>query len=56
MRVTILYDNTAARSDLKADWGFAALVEARLRRAHPGPRSDIAEGNVLSPYYVEIPD
>ena len=34
----------------------AALVEARLRRAHPDRQSDIAEGNVLSPYYVEIPD
>lgn len=27
MKVTILYDNTAWRNDLKADWGFACLVE-----------------------------
>lgn len=28
MKVTIVYDNTAFREDLQADWGFAALVEA----------------------------
>ncbi|MBN1505609.1 MAG: MBL fold metallo-hydrolase [Sedimentisphaerales bacterium] len=28
-RLTILGDNTAARSDVKAVWGFACLVEAR---------------------------
>ncbi|MBN2254296.1 MAG: MBL fold metallo-hydrolase [Deltaproteobacteria bacterium] len=28
MKVTILYDNTAWSDDLKADWGFACLVEA----------------------------
>ena len=27
MRVTIIYDNTAYRKDLQADWGFSALVE-----------------------------
>lgn len=27
MKITIIYDNTAYRDDLKADWGFAALVE-----------------------------
>jgi len=27
MKITIIYDNTAYREDLKADWGFAALVE-----------------------------
>jgi 7,8-dihydropterin-6-yl-methyl-4-(beta-D-ribofuranosyl)aminobenzene 5'-phosphate synthase len=27
LRITILYDNTAYDSRLKADWGFAALVE-----------------------------
>lgn len=31
MRVTIIYDNTAFRKDLTADWGFSALVEARGR-------------------------
>jgi metal-dependent hydrolase (beta-lactamase superfamily II) len=29
MRVTIIYDNTSLREDLRADWGFSALVEAR---------------------------
>ncbi len=29
MKVTIIYDNTAFRKDLQADWGFAALVEVR---------------------------
>ena len=28
LKVTILYDNTAWRNDLIADWGFACLVEA----------------------------
>lgn len=32
MKVTIVYDNTAIRKDLKPDWGFAALVEAHGRR------------------------
>jgi 7,8-dihydropterin-6-yl-methyl-4-(beta-D-ribofuranosyl)aminobenzene 5'-phosphate synthase len=27
MKVTIIYDNTAHREDLGADWGFSALVE-----------------------------
>lgn len=27
MKVTIIYDNTAYRSELEADWGFAVLVE-----------------------------
>lgn len=27
MKVTIVYDNTAFRQDLQADWGFSALVE-----------------------------
>ncbi|VUT28191.1 MAG: 7, 8-dihydropterin-6-methyl-4-(beta-D-ribofuranosyl)-aminobenzene-5'-phosphate synthase [Candidatus Syntrophoarchaeum sp. GoM_oil] len=32
MKVTIVYDNTAFRKDLQADWGFSALVEAKERR------------------------
>jgi len=32
MKVTIIYDNTASRSDLKADWGFSALVESKGRK------------------------
>lgn len=27
MKVTIIYDNTAYRRDLKADWGFSCLLE-----------------------------
>ncbi len=27
MKVTIIYDNTAYREDLQADWGFSCLVE-----------------------------
>ena len=27
MRITIVYDNTAFRKDLRANWGFSALVE-----------------------------
>ncbi len=29
MRITIIYDNTAFRKDLQADWGFSALIEAK---------------------------
>ena len=31
MRVIIIYDNTAFRKDLIADWGFSALVEVKER-------------------------
>lgn len=27
MKITIIYDNTAFRKDLQADWGFSALVD-----------------------------
>lgn len=27
MKITIIYDNTAFKKDLQADWGFSALVE-----------------------------
>ncbi|MCD6254257.1 MAG: MBL fold metallo-hydrolase [Thermotogae bacterium] len=32
MKVTIVYDNTAFRKDLQADWGFSALVEVEGRK------------------------
>ncbi len=32
MRITIIYDNTAFRKDLQADWGFSALIEARGKK------------------------
>lgn len=32
MKVTIIYDNTVFDANLQANWGFAALVEARGKR------------------------
>ncbi|MCD6490407.1 MAG: MBL fold metallo-hydrolase [Thermodesulfobacterium sp.] len=32
MKVTIIYDNTSTKPDLKADWGFSALVEIKERK------------------------
>ena len=32
MKVTIIYDNTAFRKDLQADWGFSALVQVKKRK------------------------
>jgi len=32
MKIIIIYDNTSARSDLQADWGFSALVEIKERK------------------------
>jgi 7,8-dihydropterin-6-yl-methyl-4-(beta-D-ribofuranosyl)aminobenzene 5'-phosphate synthase len=32
LKITIVYDNTAYRKDLKADWGFSCLVEVSGRR------------------------
>ena len=29
MKITIIYDNESYRKDLKADWGFSCLVEAK---------------------------
>ena len=31
MKITIIYDNTAFRKDLQADWGFSALLEIEER-------------------------
>jgi len=31
MKVTIIYDNTSARPDLQADWGFSAFIQAKER-------------------------
>lgn len=48
MKVTIIYDNTSLREDLRADWGFSALVEARGRRIlfDAGARGEILLGNM----------
>lgn len=32
VRVTVIYDNTVFRKELRADWGFSALVETGGRR------------------------
>ncbi len=32
MKITIIYDNTAFRKDLRADWGFSALVETQGKK------------------------
>ena len=32
MKITIIYDNTAFRKDLQANWGFSALVEIKERK------------------------
>jgi len=32
MKVTIIYENTTSKADLKADWGFSALVESNVRK------------------------
>jgi len=32
MKLTIIYDNTSLQDDLRADWGFAALIEAHGKR------------------------
>ena len=32
MKVTIIYDNTAFRKDLRADWGFSALIEVKKKK------------------------
>jgi 7,8-dihydropterin-6-yl-methyl-4-(beta-D-ribofuranosyl)aminobenzene 5'-phosphate synthase len=32
MKITIIYDNTTIRKDLKKDWGFSCLIEAYERR------------------------
>jgi len=32
MKITIVYDNTAFRKGLQADWGFSALIEVKGRK------------------------
>ncbi len=59
MRITIIYDNTSLREDLRADWGFSALVEARGRKIlfDAGARGEILLGNMralgLDPRSIE---
>lgn len=48
LKVTILYDNTAWRDDLIADWGFACLVEAYGKKIlfDTGAKGSILFGNM----------
>ena len=48
MKVTIIYDNTAFREDLQADWGFSALVETKGRKTlfDTGGNSEILLSNM----------
>jgi 7,8-dihydropterin-6-yl-methyl-4-(beta-D-ribofuranosyl)aminobenzene 5'-phosphate synthase len=32
MKITIIYDNTVFNKELKADWGFAALIQAKGKK------------------------
>ncbi len=59
VRITLVYDNTSARDDLRADWGFAALVEAYGHRIlfDTGADGDILLSNMsrmrISPESVD---
>jgi len=48
MRITIIYDNTAFRKDLQADWGFSALIRAKGRNIlfDTGANGDILLSNM----------
>ena len=44
MKVTIIYDNTAYKKELKADWGFSCLVDVFNRKILFDTGTD---GNIL---------
>jgi len=48
MKITIIYDNTAAVEELTADWGFACLIEFGGKNIlfDTGARGDILLGNM----------
>ncbi len=48
LRITVLYDNTAARPDCRADWGFACLVEGTQKTIlfDTGTKADVFAANV----------
>jgi hypothetical protein len=56
MRITIVYDNGARRSNLKADWGFACVVDVGAGGFSliPGPadRSAVQPGQLACPTSV----
>lgn len=59
MKVTIIYDNTAFREDLEADWGFSCLVETKDRKIlfDTGANGDILLSNMrklgIDPLLIE---
>jgi 7,8-dihydropterin-6-yl-methyl-4-(beta-D-ribofuranosyl)aminobenzene 5'-phosphate synthase len=50
LRITVLYDNTSARPEARADWGFACLVEGTAKTIlfDTGTKADIFRSNVRS--------
>lgn len=48
LRITVLYDNTAARPDCRADWGFSCLIEGTEKTIlfDTGARGDVLAANV----------
>jgi 7,8-dihydropterin-6-yl-methyl-4-(beta-D-ribofuranosyl)aminobenzene 5'-phosphate synthase len=48
LKITVLYDNTAASQECRADWGFAALVEGTEKTIlfDTGTKSDLFLHNV----------
>jgi 7,8-dihydropterin-6-yl-methyl-4-(beta-D-ribofuranosyl)aminobenzene 5'-phosphate synthase len=50
LRITVLYDNTAARPDCQADWGFACLVEGAQRTIlfDTGTKAHVFAANVAA--------
>ena len=59
MRITIIYDNTTFREDLKADWGFSSFVEVKKRKIlfDTGANGDILLSNMeklkINPQNIE---
>jgi 7,8-dihydropterin-6-yl-methyl-4-(beta-D-ribofuranosyl)aminobenzene 5'-phosphate synthase len=47
-RLTVLYDNTAARDGVRADWGFACLIEGPEKTIlfDTGTKADVLLGNM----------
>ena len=47
LRITVLYDNTAARPECRADWGFACLVEGSGRTIlfDAGTKAEVLRSN-----------
>ncbi|KAA0006240.1 MAG: MBL fold metallo-hydrolase [Thermoplasmata archaeon] len=46
MKIKIVYDNTAYRDDMKADWGFSAYIEDFKLLFDTGARGDILLSNM----------